>query len=314
MELGTSPGDGGGGRSKRTGLRSPRALQTQRKLWLPPGSTRRPSGPEKLHWKSRDHYRHHIFPSPDAQPCPQRRHQPWLSPPSPGRAPRASAVTAQPPPVTAQPTPVMAQPMPRMAAVLSHGFAAHPASAWWHPCVWGCEMGSAPFLRLRSQVSPSLSSVPLSSTGLSRTGLHCREGLSFAGLARLLSCCWLARAAPVQGPWSSSCERRAGFFGEAKLQKPARASRYLCSGDAWATQKPPPMRGWRRNCSCPEPGRCWALAAHEGLEGGWLWGCTWLCIHRAAGCLLWRGLFFRQAYMSPGEAIFDKTNKSFQLF
>lgn len=44
---------------------------------------------------------------------------------------------------------------------------------------------------LRSWVSPSMSSVPPNSTGLSRTGLHCSEGLSFAELAWLLSSCWL---------------------------------------------------------------------------------------------------------------------------
>lgn len=66
-----SPGDGGVGRSKRrTGLKSPRALQTPRKLWLPPGSTRRPSGPEKLHWKSRDHHRHHLLPGPQCSALP----------------------------------------------------------------------------------------------------------------------------------------------------------------------------------------------------------------------------------------------------
>lgn len=49
-----------------------------------------------------------------------------------------------------------------------------------HPC---CSLGS--------RLSPSLSSVSWSSAGLSRTGLHCREGLQGWGGLRWLLCCRL---------------------------------------------------------------------------------------------------------------------------
>lgn len=183
-------------------------------------------------------------PAPNAQPCPQRRHQPWLSPPSPGQAPRASAVTAQPtpgtaqtPPVTAQPTRVTARPTPRMAAALSHSFAAHPASAWWHPQVWGCERGLAPFLRLLpkpGQPQPVLGAAEQHRSLQDRTALQGRAVLRRVSAAALLllalkSCS--GAGAVVQQLWTESGVFRRGKATKACKGKPL-STLWGCLGSA----------------------------------------------------------------------------------
>lgn len=97
--LGVSPSDGGAQRSRRrTAPGSPRALQTQTSCGCHQAVVGDPRGPKGCAGRS--------LPSP-----PQAWHQPWLSPPSPGQTPCASATRAQAAPRV-------------MLAVLSHAFVA----------------------------------------------------------------------------------------------------------------------------------------------------------------------------------------------
>lgn len=155
-----------------------------------------------------------------------------------------------------------------------------PSLPWQHPHGWSCEMGSAPSLllpRQPTQPQPVLSVLEQCRSLQDRTALQGRAaGMGWPPLAALLQAEELLQC--------RGCEWRAG----AKLQQPLRASpeRALSQGEAGHRL---PLGG-RRGLS---------MVVH---------GCPWFSILLQA--LLAGG---GGAVFPPGEAISDKTNKSFQL-